>query len=375
MTNHLMLDYIREQPEAVANTLRVAQPRVDELRDLVARRPLKDVIVTGLGSSHTAAQMASPLLRRFLPAPTTIAVATELDLDLGLPLGPDTLVVLASRSGERGGIVDALAAARRAGAMCVAVTAVEDSLLGTGCDLVITTGEGPESAYAKTKSVGACTAVLMQIALTLASDEPELQVVKSALAEMPALLELGVKSAETELTALAPWLAEHHSALVTGTAGNQGVAMEAALKMQEAARVVTEWDETGSALHGAVSILRKGWLYVNLMTAADQVLSRSLLTLTREFEADRLCIAEPDLAVGDCAEAVVRVPQAPHPLVAPLLYLAPVHLITYYLAVSQGLNPDQPLFADIMLRAMLPPGREEPDWHSVEVPAKAGAEE
>jgi fructoselysine-6-P-deglycase FrlB-like protein len=52
-------------------------------------------------------------------------------------------------------------------------------------------------------------------------------------------------------------LAEHHSALVTGTAGNQGVAMEAALKMQEAARVVTEWDETGSALHGAVSILRK----------------------------------------------------------------------------------------------------------------------
>ena len=188
MTNHLMLDYIREQPEAVANTLSAGQPRLDALRDMVARHPPKHVIITGLGSSYTAAQISSPLLRRFLPAPTEIAIATELGVDLGLPLGPDTLVVLASRSGERGGIVDALTAARRAGATCVAVTAVESSLLAEGCDLVIVTGEGPESAYAKTKSVAACTASLMQMALTLAAEEDERKLVASALARMPELV-------------------------------------------------------------------------------------------------------------------------------------------------------------------------------------------
>ncbi|MGD1034179.1 MAG: SIS domain-containing protein, partial [Candidatus Dormibacteria bacterium] len=219
MTNHLMLDYIREQPEAVANTLSAGQPRLDALRDMVARHPPKHVIITGLGSSYTAAQISSPLLRRFLPAPTEIAIATELGVDLGLPLGPDTLVVLASRSGERGGIVDALTAARRAGATCVAVTAVESSLLAEGCDLVIVTGEGPESAYAKTKSVAACTASLMQMALTLAAEEDERKLVASALARMPELLERGVKDAESHLAGLAGWLAEHHSALVTGTAG------------------------------------------------------------------------------------------------------------------------------------------------------------
>ena len=375
MTKHLMLDYIREQPDAVANTLSACEGPVSELRDLVARRPPKNIIFTGLGSSHTAAKLASPLLRHFLPVPTTITVATELGIDLGLELGLDTLVVLTSRSGERGGIVDALTAARNTGATCVAVTAVDSSLLATGCDLVIQTAEGPEAAYAKTKSVGACTAALMQIGLALSTDSTgERQRVSAALAEMPTLLKLGVTSAERDLEPLAGWLVKHTTALVTGTAGNQGVAEEAALKIQEAARIVTEWDETGSALHGAVSILQSGWLFVNLMTAADQAMSRAMLMLVHEFGADRLCIAEPDLDVSDCTEAVVRVPQAPHPLVAPLLFLAPVHLLTYHLAVSKGLNPDQPLFADIMLRAMLPPGREEPDWHTVEVPAEAGAE-
>jgi len=100
MTKHLMLDYIREQPEAVANTLSACEGPVNELRDRMARRPPKNIIFAGLGSSHTAAKLASPLLRHFLPVPTTITVATEVGLDLGLELGPDTLVVLTSRSGS-----------------------------------------------------------------------------------------------------------------------------------------------------------------------------------------------------------------------------------------------------------------------------------
>jgi len=75
------------------------------------------------------------------------------------------------------------------------------------------------------------------------------------------------------------------------------------------------------------------------MTAADHTLSRSLLQLVREFGADRLCVAEQDLPAEDCAEAVIRVPRAPDPLVAPLLFLAPVHLMTYHCAVEHGLNP------------------------------------
>ena len=57
------------------------------------------------------------------------------------------------------------------------------------------------------------------------------------------------------------------------------------------------------------------------------------------------------------AKAIVEVPESVDVLVAPLLYLPPVQLLTYYAAVARGLNPDQPAFAEVMLQAMLPTGR------------------
>jgi glucosamine--fructose-6-phosphate aminotransferase (isomerizing) len=357
-----MLEYIREQPQAVAKTRRVCQPGIVELQRMWDRKPPKHVIVAGLGSSYTAAQMASPLLRRCLPVPTSVTVATEVGVDLGLPLGPDTLVVLVSRSGERGGIVDAQLAARRAGATCAAVTAVESSLLGQGADVVIVTGEGPESTYAKTKSVIGTATALMELGLALGRDAAESSRLRAALARVPELLAQEIQEAEHHLEPLASRLARHQSTLITGTAGNQGVAQEGAIKIQEAAAVTCEWDEAGSAYYGTVTILNPDWLFVALVTRADYQLNRALLDLAGRFGAYRLCIAEPGLELDDRAESLIRVGDAVDPLVAPLLFLPPIHLLTYHLAAGRGLNPDEPLFADMMLKAMLPPGREEPDW-------------
>lgn len=357
-----MLDFIREQPEATANTLESVQARIPELRDAFESGHFDQVIVAGLGSSYTAGQMASPLLRTCLPIPVFVTVATELGLDPGLGLGPRTLVVLVSRSGERGRIVDALAAAKSAGATCFAVTAVESSLLAQSADFVVATGEGPESTYAKTKSVMASAAALMQLGVALAPAGGEAsRHLADTLEGVPQLLATTIEDAAREIGRLSEWLQGHQLALVTGSAGNQGVAMEAALKLQEAAGVVTEWDETGSALHGAVSILDTSWLYVGLVTHADQELHQSVLDLAGQFGAGRLCVVEQGVTLDGKTDALIGVPESDL-LLAPLLFLPAVQLLTYQLALGRGRNPDEPPFADVMLQAMLPPGRSEPDW-------------
>ena len=362
-----MLEFIREQPEAVANTLEGVRARIPELRSAFESGGFDQVIVAGLGSSYTASVMASPLLRSCLSLPVFVTVATEIGLDPGLKVGPRSLVLLVSRSGERGGIADALASAKRAGAKCVAVTAVESSLLAESSDFVIVTGEGPESTYAKTKSVMASAAALMLLGATLdpAGGEASGRLAQ-ALADVPQLLATSIETAEREIGLRRDRLQSHQLALVTGTAGNQGVAMEAALKLQEAAGVVTEWDETGSTLHGAVSILDPSWLYVGLVTRADQDLHKAVLELAGQFGAGRLCVVEPGVTVQERADASIEVPEA-DPLIAPLVYLPPVQVLTYELALARGRNPDEPPFADVMLQAMLPPGRSEPDWPLVSV--------
>jgi glutamine---fructose-6-phosphate transaminase (isomerizing) len=358
-----MLDFIREQPDAVANTLRSVQAQIPQLRATIESRGFDQVIVAGLGSSYTASQMASPLLRYCLAAPVFVTVATEMGLDAGLKLGPRSLVVLVSRSGERAGMVDAMTTAKAAGATCVAVTAAESSLLAEAADVVVVTSEGPESAYAKTKSVMATAAALMQlgVGLDLAGSQASGRLA-TALANVPQLLATSIEDAERQIGPVSEWLAGHRMALVTGSVGNQGVAMEAALKFQEAAGVVTEWDETGSALHGAVTILDPAWLYVGLVTRADQELHQRVLRLAGQFGAGRLCVTEPGVILEEDIEAITRVPDAGDSLIAPLLFLPPVQLLTYQFALARGRNPDEPPFADVMLEAMLPPGRSEPDW-------------
>jgi glutamine---fructose-6-phosphate transaminase (isomerizing) len=360
-----MLEFIREQPEAVSNTLAAVQARLPEVRDALEGDRFDQVIVAGLGSSYTASQMASPLLRRCSPIPVFVTVASEVGLDAGLKLGPRSLVVLVSRSGERGRIVDALATAKAAGATCFAVTAVESSLLAQSTDLVLVTGEGPESTYAKTKSVMASAAALMQLGVALHPGGDESARLEQALANVPQLLATGIGQAQRDIERIREWLAGYRLALVTGTAGNQGVAMEASLKLQEAAGVVTEWDETGSALHGAVTILDDSWLYVGLATRADEELHRSVLELAGQFGAGRLCVVEPGVTLDTNNDELMGVPEADDPLIAPLLFLPPVQLLTYELALARGRNPDEPPFADVMLQAMLPPGRSEPDWRLV----------
>ena len=61
-----------------------------------------------------------------------------------------TLVVVVSRSGERGAVVNALADSLQRGAFGVAVTGVADSLLAQTAQLTLLTAEGPEITFPKT---------------------------------------------------------------------------------------------------------------------------------------------------------------------------------------------------------------------------------
>jgi fructoselysine-6-P-deglycase FrlB-like protein len=51
-------------------------------------------------------------------------------------------------------------------------------------------------------------------------------------------------------------------------------------------------------------------------------------------------------------------------LTAGLIYLILIQLLTYYWSLSQGFNPDAPTAMRVMLDAILPPGREEPEMRN-----------
>ena len=329
---------------------------VQKIVKIAKSRHITKLVFAGLGSSYTAAMMALPLCQRFCSLQTIVLQANDLDLHIGRFVDEHTLVVMVSRSGERGGVIESLLSARKVGAMGVAVTAVANSLLAQNAEITLLTREGPEITFPKTKSVTACAGLMMAIGLAFASLED-----KEAQRGLHPFIQENIESLEKDLATLLPFIQDHEILSVTGTGSNFGVALEAAVKVQEAAYIATRGDSTTGLLHGPAGAVDKRWLVMPLVLPGDMAVTRELLSLVRKFGAKTMAVVTPGLDLGDASNYILRLQNTPDPYLAALAFLPAVQLLAYQWAVALGLDPDSPKAMRAVLDAILPSGREEPD--------------
>jgi glucosamine 6-phosphate synthetase-like amidotransferase/phosphosugar isomerase protein len=88
-------------------------------------------------------------------------------------------------------------------------------------------------------------------------------------------------------------------------------------------------------------------------------ISQKALQLAGKLSAHRLAIIEPGIDLRESCEYIISLPDRVNTFLAGLYYLPPMQLLTYYWAVSRGLNPDRPSQMPDVLNAMLLPGRQE----------------
>jgi len=357
-----MIEYIREGPDALRRTLEATETAIQSIAARVRENDLQRVILTGIGSSYTAAVMAAPVFTYHCPLPVHIMSAPELGYYASRLLDKHTLIIAVSRSGERDVVINALADAVKRGAFGVAVTGVADSLLANNAQLALVTREGPEITFPKTKSVIACAGLLMRLGLALARPEDRESAERlRTLRAAPPSIDRTIKATEPAVQALMPAIAALEPVAVIGTGSNYGVAIEGAMKIQEAAYVATRYDTTDGLLNGPVGALTDQWLVVPLVTAHDVGLSQELLRVARRFGACSLCITEPNLELEGVADHVLTLLEPVDPLLAALVYLPPLQLLAYYWTLAKNMNPDVPTSMRAILDAVLPPGREEPE--------------
>ena len=114
-------------------------------------------------------------------------------------------------------------------------------------------------------------------------------------------------------------------------------------------------------LHGPVVPLGTAWMLMTMVTGYDLVLNRDLFSLASGFGARCVAVAEPGMDLGENVNDTFFIAEAVDPTLAALVYLPTIQLLTYYIAMAKGLNPDEPSGMEACLSLILPPGREEPD--------------
>jgi glucosamine--fructose-6-phosphate aminotransferase (isomerizing) len=375
-TTH-MLQEIREQPAALQRALNKTSDAVRQVALEANQRGIDLVILAARGTSDHAALYAQYLIQYLNHIPVALATPSLFTLyETSLKL-KQALVIGISQSGESTDIVEVVARAREAGALTVAITNKQGSSLATTAQHSLLCHAGPELSVAATKTYTTTCAVLAMLAAFMPGGE----VLRDSIGHIPELVTAALNS-EQLIARLAERYVYARDCVVLGRVFQYSTARETALKLEETCYVVATPFSTADFRHGPAALVERGLPIIVFAppgrTSND---SLELLHWLRDHDADCLVIAEEERLLehatipiplklpstfplyGSDAENVTRTEakylernsksrpgtasdQAAQinvaELLAPIPYIIPGQLFAHYLALSKGLNPDQP---------------------------------
>jgi glutamine---fructose-6-phosphate transaminase (isomerizing) len=347
-----MLKEIHEQPAAIRDTLvgrtdatgRVALDEVSLDPDVL--REVGKVFVVACGTAYHSGLVAKYAIEHWARVPVEIEIASEFRYRDPV-LGPDTLTIAVSQSGETIDTLEAARHAARQGSRVLAVTNTVGSSLAREADGVMYTHAGPEIGVAATKTFATQMVALHLVALYLsqlrATIYPEeVSEVLARMDELPDHVDRTLALDEQAL-AIARRISGSSDVLFIGRHTGYPSALEGALKLKEISYLHAEGYPAGELKHGPIALIEEGVPVVAVATACH-VYPKMLSNIqeVRARGADVIAVAsEGDDRVGDLANDVLLVPRV-HELLAPVVVTPPLQFLAYHVAKLRGCDVDQP---------------------------------
>ncbi|HEX6509371.1 MAG TPA: glutamine--fructose-6-phosphate transaminase (isomerizing) [Chloroflexota bacterium] len=330
---HYMAKEIHEQPRALQRLAEHARDDAMDLSDMIASA--RDVYLIGCGTAQHAAMLARYMLAEMAGVKSTTAAASEMALIDPL-LGPDSLVIAFSQSGETIDVLEAVRGAHQRGARVAAVVNAEESSLDRLADLSVLLRCGPERCVLATKTYVTMVAMMHLTARTLAGEEQRgVSEVRDAGYRLHTLL-----AREARIRAIreaARRIVDHQHLFVLGRHRNYPVALEAALKIKEVTYLHAEGFPAGELKHGVIALVTNGTPC--LILAPDMDYRREILAAAAEVRARgafTVGFSPSDEVEFDMVLPVCGGASAPYEIAGSS------QLLAYELALLLGCDPDKP---------------------------------
>jgi len=351
-----MAKEIAEQPEAVANTVRgrvrdgaVVIPELDGLDDLLLG--ISRIVIVACGTASYAGLVGKYAIETWSRVPVELDLAHEFRYRAPV-IGPDTLVVSISQSGETMDTLMAVKYARGQGAKTLSICNTQGATIPRESDAVVYTHAGPEVAVASTKAFIAQMTALYVFALHLGRvrgvlDPADAAVHVQELESIPAKIQRVLDEEQAHVEQLAHWMADTRAVLFLGRHVGYPVSLEGALKLKELAYIHAEGFAAGELKHGPIALIEPGQPVFVLVPSPREspLLHSKIVSNIQEIRARGarvIVIAEEgDAAVLPYADEVLRVPLT-GPMFEPLLAVVPLQIFAMALATAKGLDVDQP---------------------------------
>jgi glucosamine--fructose-6-phosphate aminotransferase (isomerizing) len=346
---------IYEQPKAVADTLLGRYDAdgaltLDEIRISAAElRRIDKIVIIACGTAFYSGLVAKYAIEHWTRIPCEVELASEFRYRDPI-VGPSTLVVAISQSGETADTLMAIRHAREQQARVLAICNTNGSTIPRESDAVIYTHAGPEIGVASTKGfltqLVACYLLglyLAQVRGTKFGDE--ISLVMDELAQVPAAISSLLDEMDPVLK-LAADFADERVVLFLGRHVGCPVALEGALKLKELAYIHAEGFAAGELKHGPIALIEDDLpVFVVVPPQGRDMLHDKVVSNIQEIRARgarTIVLAESDDHEVDAfADVLIRLPKV-STLLQPLVATVPLQVFACELATRKGHDVDQP---------------------------------
>ena len=335
----LMRQEIEEEPAVVERLLRDGRSELDAAATAVRGAHPRYVAVVARGTSDHAAIYARYLAEVVLGLPSGLSAASVTTLYHATIDWRDVLLVAISQSGAGPDVVEVVEAARKAGALTVAITNDPASPLATSSSLVLDCRAGPERSVAATKTYTAELAAIAALILRVGNRTAEVD----GLDRLPEAISAAVEASSAWLTrdeSLVSALTSSDRALVVSRGFNLATALETALKLKETSRIFGEGYSSADLLHGPIVLVEPD--VPILAIRPDGPIG---IAVDSGVEAAVRAGARPWVIGGSEVKDSGRSIAIEHALpeyLTPLPFVVPGQLVAEQVSRARGFSPDEP---------------------------------
>ncbi len=349
---HFMQKEIHQQPSVLKDTLegRIGRTRVLEPAFGVKAPDIFDraqaLTIVACGTSFYAASIARYWVEELVGIPCQVEIASEFRYRK-VAVRPDSLFVTISQSGETADTLAALRIARDLGYYAtLTICNVPTSSMVRESDLALMIQAGTEVGVASTKAFTAQLTDLFLLTILLArrhgmAAEKETELVE-ALHGLPDAVDQALALDQT-IRQLAERFIDRAHALYLGRGPMFPVAMEGALKLKEISYIHAEGYPAGELKHGPLALVDED-MPVIAVAPNDELLEKvqSNLQEVRARGGELYVFADETLGFKNEPGVTVIPLPAVHKVLAPIVYVVPLQLLAYHVAVLKGTDVDQP---------------------------------
>ena len=345
---HFMAKEIAEQPSVLADAIKhyVTEDALNLPADTPDFAKIDRILMVACGTAYLACATAKYWIEKLAGIPVEVDIASEFRYRTP-PIGPNTLAIFVSQSGET---ADTLAALRHvaAKAQILSIVNVAESSIARESDVALPILAGAEIGVASTKAFTCQLTVLLALALKAAQDRnlmtgDELRSHVADVRTLPGRISSALTTDGT-IARISNDLSKARDILFLGRGQMYPIALEGALKLKEISYIHAEGYASGELKHGPIALIDPA-VPVIVMAPRDALFEKTISNMQEVMARGGRVVLVTDRAgaeeAGDGTTAIITMPEIPD-LLAPILYAIPAQLLAYHTAVAKGTDVDQP---------------------------------